>query len=536
MLKQKYKKILRILSRNILATLLHKIEVSHSELFFSGYIIKLPFRKLQEHELNIVKFREENICLSFKVDLPAPIINYLLFIIPFSIKVDTKSFNNNTGYFNLLLKNNTTGDRTLTLKSGSDKLSVKDHLFYISNLKNNTYDLFVPYFDDIVNFWRLDIYRLSHSEKNELDATLALDKIQNRDKQIWFIGEYNNSARDNGMHFYNYLRKNKPEIEAYYIIEDGCPEIVNIIDKKNILYYGTFKHLMLSQKVSTLVFSHMPNYLLPKINQLSAYKNNYKSYRTIFLQHGVIATTTSVSPFRKELRHYSKFIVSSEKEKNIVNKFLGYSSSEVAITGLARWDKLQQSKQECQNILIMPTWRNDLEKASESEFLASDYYKYWNSLLQDIKLQKLLIAHNLKINFYIHNIFKRFLHLFYSNDNIILANEIHIQELLISNCLMITDYSSISFDFLYLKKPVLYYTFDLKSLQKVRSGKQYINYENELPGPISFTLDQVIKEIEAHIKNDFCMQKKYSLRLKQFFTYLDDQNCDRIYQTIKELK
>ncbi len=61
--------------------------------------------------------------------------------------------------------------------------------------------------------------------------------------------------------------------------------------------------------------------------------------------------------------------------------------------------------------------------------------------------------------------------------------------------ILITDYSSVFFDFANLKRPMLFYTYDLDKYRDVLRGF-YINMEEELPGPLVFTTDEVIDTIK----------------------------------------
>ncbi|WP_242443778.1 CDP-glycerol glycerophosphotransferase family protein, partial [Staphylococcus pseudintermedius] len=58
--------------------------------------------------------------------------------------------------------------------------------------------------------------------------------------------------------------------------------------------------------------------------------------------------------------------------------------------------------------------------------------------------------------------------------------------------LMVTDYSSIFFDFLVTEKPVVFYVPDLKMYQSERGV--YIE-PSELPGPVTDTIQEVIEMI-----------------------------------------
>ena len=55
---------------------------------------------------------------------------------------------------------------------------------------------------------------------------------------------------------------------------------------------------------------------------------------------------------------------------------LKYDDEEVVITGLSRWDVLEDKSKskEKKEILLMPTWRPWLDDVPEEEFINSDYY------------------------------------------------------------------------------------------------------------------------------------------------------------------
>ena len=49
-------------------------------------------------------------------------------------------------------------------------------------------------------------------------------------KNIWLIGEMDNTAQDNGYHLFKYIRSNYPDIKCYYMINKGCPLIVKTLN------------------------------------------------------------------------------------------------------------------------------------------------------------------------------------------------------------------------------------------------------------------------------------------------------------------
>lgn len=96
-----------------------------------------------------------------------------------------------------------------------------------------------------------------------------------------------------------------------------------------------------------------------------------------------------------------------------------------------------------------------------------------------------------------------------------------VNELYAISDLLITDYSSVFFDYSNLKRPMIFYMYDLKEYQDdVRDF--YLDLE-ELPGPIVET--QV--ELTASIKNQldhFVYDDKYQ-RFNEKFNYLDGGDC-----------
>ena len=107
------------------------------------------------------------------------------------------------------------------------------------------------------------------------------------------------------------------------------------------------------------------------------------------------------------------------------------------------------------------------------------------------------------------------------------------QTLFNNGSLLITDYSSVAFDFSYLYKPILYYQysedyhFDLND--------SYFNYETMGFGEVVKSEDELVDLIVDYMDNDCEIKDKYSKRIDEFFLYTDKNNCQRVYDKIKEL-
>lgn len=87
-----------------------------------------------------------------------------------------------------------------------------------------------------------------------------------------------------------------------------------------------------------------------------------------------------------------------------------------------------------------------------------------------------------------------------------------IAELYLISDIIVTDYSSVFFDYANLKRPMLFYTYDLDKYRDTLRGF-YFNIEEGVPGPLLFTTDEVIDSI-LDIDN---VNRKYAEKYSEFY-------------------
>lgn len=105
-----------------------------------------------------------------------------------------------------------------------------------------------------------------------------------------------------------------------------------------------------------------------------------------------------------------------------------------------------------------------------------------------------------------------------------------INELYLVSDIIMTDYSSVFFDFANLKRPIVFYMYDY-DLYQSRLRDFYISLD-ELPGPITRTQEELEKCI-INIETEF---PKYERKYENFnkkYNYLDDGNASE--RVIKEI-
>ena len=99
---------------------------------------------------------------------------------------------------------------------------------------------------------------------------------------------------------------------------------------------------------------------------------------------------------------------------------------------------------------------------------------------------------------------------------------------------MISDYSSVYFDFLLLDRPIIYYVPDLEEYQEKCRGF-YEPYENLTAGIKTRTEEELIDAMQDVI-NGIDNYKEDRKRLRdQTFKYQDGKNCERVVEWIKSL-
>lgn len=102
--------------------------------------------------------------------------------------------------------------------------------------------------------------------------------------------------------------------------------------------------------------------------------------------------------------------------------------------------------------------------------------------------------------------------------------------------LMITDYSSVAFDFAYLRKPIVYSQFDRDSFFSGAHSytEGYFDYERDGFGEVEHTLDGTVDRIIEYMADGCQMKEEYRKRMDETFAF-NDRNCSkRVYERIIE--
>lgn len=370
-------------------------------------------------------------------------------------------------------------------------------------------------------------------------AVSGLLKNRPEYKDLWLISERGDDAGDNAWHLYRYLRTFHPEINLRYVITDDSPDAAKVKALGKTIRFGSWGHYMALALARVLVSTHVlgytpHDYLFQRFSRWGMLRG-----KQIFLQHGV--TKDDMKSLHYEVNSPDVFVCAVPQEAEFVHTCFHQPESAVRMIGFCRFDALPLPNERpvgTRIILMMPTWRKSLFFYSEKNFQETLYYKSWKQLLSSSRLQQLLEARNYKVIFYPHHQMQKFVHLFRStSDRVIIASkeEYEVQKLLIDADILVTDFSSVFFDYAYMQKPVVFFQFDQEIYRKRHYQEGWFSYERDGGGKVVLTAEEVLEELEAVIERDGRIAPLYWERNEILYPYRDHNNCKRNYEAILDV-
>jgi CDP-ribitol ribitolphosphotransferase len=342
-------------------------------------------------------------------------------------------------------------------------------------------------------------------------------------RKIIFASDSRSEMSGNFQFVYDELLSRNLNYDYHLLLKKGVDEKKNYREIFSLAYHlATAKFIILDD-------------FYPMIYPLTIRKNA----ELIQLWHAVGAFKTfgfsrlgrpgGPSPKSKNHRNYTKAIVSSHNVAKHYAEGFGIDLEKVIPTGIPRtdvfFDKVYQ--EEVRNnlyeeypflkgkkvITFAPTFRGNGQQSAHYPMEVLNLEKLYNELKDEYVFL-------FKIHPFVKNEFSipyQYSDFFYD-----FSSYREINDLLFITDILITDYSSVCFEYALLNKPMIFFAYDVE--EYVRTRDFYYDYHSFIPGPLAKTTERMIDIIQ---QEDFKMEKIEPF-VKYFFDDVDGKASERV--------
>jgi len=356
-------------------------------------------------------------------------------------------------------------------------------------------------------------------------------------ERIWLYTDRLDSI-DNAFYQFRHDLEQKDGMARYYACEnpDQLKE-ASEEERKRVIAFGSRKHKLLFLRCEKILSSFSQFSIIHPFSK-PAVKALGDAFEVIYLQHGVLHAKLEFLYHRKNIP-CDRVVISTDFERlNMVANY-GFGVKELICTGMARYDLLFPERPPQRRILLSPSWRQNLigkfaqnkrEPLNEA-FLASRYFTETQAFLNSPRLAVFLEEHNLTLDFQSHPIFRCYDGLFLiENPRVHLGGAPDLNPYLA----MITDYSSIALDFVYLERPLLYFVPDYEDFL---AGRTHSYKELHIPleeafAPLARTRDELLDALEGLAERDFVPSEPYARRMHEFFEVRGAAHREALYKEL----
>jgi hypothetical protein len=365
----------------------------------------------------------------------------------------------------------------------------------------------------------------------------------------WVLMDRTGDADDNAEHLFRYLRQNRPDINAWFVIQRGCPDWRRLVRDgyaSRLIAFESPQWKVLMRHCRNLIVSH-PNREIVQPRSLRRYWNRWT---VTFLQHGVLRDDISrwLNGKRFEL-----FVTSTPAETaSVVGDRTPYkfTSFETKMVGLARFDRLNRigaayPAEERDLVLVAPTWRELLNKplapgqsrrAIVDDFESTEFSRNWSAFFADSTFVSDVEKRGMRVALLMHPNLQAAVDRLHIPDSVLTlkfeGNDV--QEYFARAALMVTDYSSMAFNEAFLLRPTVYFQFDrdtyYNGANHAREG--YFDHVRDGFGPAVRTATEAHDAVLDLLHE---VPQEYVDRMRAAFPFRDGRNCERTVTAIEDI-
>ncbi|MCO7174552.1 CDP-glycerol glycerophosphotransferase family protein [Sporolactobacillus kofuensis] len=174
-------------------------------------------------------------------------------------------------------------------------------------------------------------------------------------------------------------------------------------------------------------------------------------------------------------------------------------------------------------ILYAPTWR-------DNQFYGKGRYRFELDL--DLKRMQETLGKDYIVIMRMHYLIADHLDLSdYEGFAYDFSHYEDISELYMISDLLITDYSSVFFDFANLRRPMVFFTYDIEDYRDHLRGF-YFEFEQKAPGPLVTTTEDVIRSIREIEASGFAVSERFDAFFKKFCSLESGHSSEKVVKTV----
>lgn len=357
-------------------------------------------------------------------------------------------------------------------------------------------------------------------------------------KEIWLFGDEFSQGNGNALELFKYVSKNNKKVRSYYVVNGNCNNLDSIKKSGEVLFYNSLKYKFKYTSASKIITT------IPNSQSFNPFGKSYTYYKNLFdFNNYYIVKSLYKSDCRAVnniyISNHSKIYIGLKNDFELI-KNMGYDDNDICKTGLPLFDKNVDNRQNV--ILVLPEVRDNIplswiknKKYYNVHFKKTELFRYYNELLKDSEILDLLKKYNYKIRFVVPPQYRANYKDFYKDDRveIVYKNVDFIDE--INKCnLLITDYSNLDINVARMNKPVIYYHFDKELFLETQTYTNMFDYKKNGYGNVVTDLESLKDELNKNFANEFKLEKKYYNRALSNIIVNDNNNCERLYDSLKE--
>lgn len=360
---------------------------------------------------------------------------------------------------------------------------------------------------------------------------------------IWIFSEnLSNTLNNNSFYFWKHILNRKDGIDKYFVLsrtKENWRKYKQLTTREQqyVIWRNSLKHIVTYLRADMLFVTLSYRDVIPD-NILYKKVNWHAERPVIYLQHGTTAMKQLGYTYNSYNNNLFRFIYYNPniKEQLLnINGFkpyqLYYGEYHPRYMGFVaendKWITASPATNN-QNILWFLTWREYFG----NNFATKRFVYLINKILSNDDLQNYLYNNNTILTVCLHPFIKQEIFNFsgfngHSNIKIVTSEQVDIMDLLIKNDILITDYSSVGFDFTFLNKPVILFQPDIQ--EYLRKRRLYC----EIDELNMYNLTEEQELIQAIINKKYSINPFFRKRLPEIIDYdyvRTGKHIDRMYE------